>query len=86
MSWWKSIIIGFCVYWVVFIGGMVLFVGLGLGYHFSNQANTFSEIMAFPTGTGKYYNFFLSALFWIIAFSLVIKIAAAFKGVIHFKK
>ena len=76
MRWWLSIILGFYIYCGIVFLGSVLFVWLGLGYHFSNLANTFSEIMAFPTGTGKSYNIFLSALFYTIIFALVIKIVS----------
>ncbi len=74
MSWRKAFIIGFCVYWVIFIVAFVLFVCLGLGYSFSSLANTIDEILAFPLGAGKNYNIFLSVLFWTIVIAVVIKI------------
>ena len=74
MSWRKAFIIGFCVYWGICIVTFVLFVCFGLGYSFSNLANTIDEILAFPTGTGKNGNLFWSMLFWTIVLALIIKI------------
>jgi len=74
MSWWKAIIIGVCVYWGIFLINFMLFVQFGLGYSFPKLANTLSEVLAFPTGTGKNYNLFLSMLFWTAVFAIIIKI------------
>lgn len=82
MSWWKAFIIGFCIYWVISIVSFVLFVCFGLGYSFSEIANKISEVLAFPVGTGKNYNIFLSMFFWIAAIAIVIKILVFF---VHFK-
>ncbi len=73
MGWGKALIIGFCIYVGVYIINFVIFVGLGLGYTFSNLANRIAEILAFPLGTGKNYNLFLSALFWTIIIAVLIK-------------
>lgn len=83
MSWWKTMIIGFCVYWGISLVSFVLFVCFGLGYHFSNLANTLSEVLAFPTGTGKNYNLFLSMSFWTVVIAVVIKIVSS---CVHLKK
>lgn len=76
MRWWKAAIIGFCVYWGIFLVEFVLFVQFGLGYSFPDLANILSDILAFPTGTGENYNLFLSMLFWTAIFAAVIKIVS----------
>jgi hypothetical protein len=74
MSWWKTIIIGFCIYWGISLISFLLFIQLGLGYNLPNIANTLAEILAFPAGTGKSYNVFLSMLFWTLVFAVIIKV------------
>ncbi|MDD4893829.1 MAG: hypothetical protein PHW54_00745 [Candidatus Omnitrophica bacterium] len=74
MAWWKAIIIGFCIYWGIFLVNVLLFVQFGLGYSFPKLANTVSDILDFPAGTGKNYNFLLSMIFWTVTFSVVIKV------------
>ena len=74
MTWRKAFIWGVCIYLGINIISYVLFVCFGLGYYFSNLANKISEILAFPMGTGKNYNFYLSTLFWSLVIAAVIKI------------
>lgn len=73
MGWGKALIIGFCIYLAVSVISFLIFVQFGLGYKFSNLANGIAKILAFPLGTGKNYNLFLSALFWTVIIAAVVK-------------
>jgi hypothetical protein len=81
VSWIKALIIGFCVYGIINILGFVIFVALGLGYTYPSIANKFAAILAFPLGTGKNYNFFLSGFFWIVLISVILKIVSSFSKI-----
>ena len=48
MKWWKAIVIGFFIYWAIYLLGAAICVG-GLGCRFPNVCNMFGAIMAFPS-------------------------------------
>ena len=68
IKWWKALIAGFIIFWLVGIIGFVIFVGFGMGYSFPNIANTFAHIWGFPMGT-----YLANMFFWTIVLAGIIK-------------